>query len=81
MRLIRHPRTGLSLGLILTIPLLLWVILTTLSERKRPAPVAPRVAAAPCVLEGKRYSQGALVRTKDGIVRCEAARWVPIVGK
>jgi hypothetical protein len=68
-------RLGLLVLTVLLVPLVLWVsghLLGRKPERR------PHAARADCDLEGKGYSQGALVRQPDGtVVMCRDGRWQP----
>jgi hypothetical protein len=57
------------------IPLAIWAI-NSISARNGAAPVTGKPANAFCDAGGKRYSEGALVRRGNEIVKCSGGRWV-----
>ena len=69
----------LALGLAL-LPLAVWTVAGVVrarEENRRSVTEQSEMRAGLCSDEGKKYSHGALLRTKSGsVVKCEHGRWI-----
>ena len=69
----------LALGIVL-VPLAVWTVIGVVrasEENRRSVTEQSEMQSGLCSDEGKKYSHGALLRTKSGsVVKCEHGRWI-----